>query len=289
MTPLLLGVDIPTVAGLGSDPSADARRAEDLGFDFVSANDHPEGGHPTHETWTMLTWIAAATTSITVASRVLGVPYRSPAMVAKMAATLDGLSGGRLILGLGGGYSDDEFRAFGLRVPTPKEKVEGLEEAIRIARGLWSEPGFTFEGRHFHVAGAELEPKPSRRIPIWVGTYGPRALAVTGRVADGWIPSFDLAPPERVPEMRDRIFAAARGVGRDPEEITFAYNIEVQIGAGGTPNPGIVSGSSEAVAERLASLLPLGVGAINLKPVGPDRSGQVEQLGLEVLPALRAL
>jgi alkanesulfonate monooxygenase SsuD/methylene tetrahydromethanopterin reductase-like flavin-dependent oxidoreductase (luciferase family) len=288
MTPLLLGVDIPTVAGPGSDPVADARRAEDLGFDFVSANDHPEGGHPNHETWTMLTWIAAATSSITVASRVLGVPYRSPAMVAKMAATLDGLSGSRLILGLGGGYSDDEFRAFGLRVPTPKEKVEGLEEAIRIARGLWSEPGFTFEGRHFHVAGAELEPKPARRIPIWVGTYGPRALAVTGRVADGWIPSFDQAPPERVTEMRDRVFAAARDVGRDPEEITFAYNIEVRIGPGDTPNPGIVSGSSEAVADRLASLLPLGVGAMNFKPVGPDRAEQIEQLGVEVLPALRA-
>ena len=288
MTQLLLGVDIPAGADRESDPVADARHAERLGFDFVSANDHPEGTQPTHETWTMLTWIAAATSRITVASRVLGVPYRSPAIVAKMAATLDGLSGGRLILGLGGGYSDHEFKALGLRVPTPREKIDGLEEAIRITLGLWSESAFTFEGRYFHTVAAELEPKPSRRIPIWVGTYGPRALAVTGRLADGWIPSFDSAPPERIPAMREIILNTARQAGRNPEEITFAYNIEVRIGAGGTPDPGIVSGSPDEVAERLAALIPLGVGAINLKPVGPDRSSQVEQLGVEVLPVLRA-
>jgi alkanesulfonate monooxygenase SsuD/methylene tetrahydromethanopterin reductase-like flavin-dependent oxidoreductase (luciferase family) len=288
MTELLFGVDIPTSAGPASDPVADARQAEQLGFDFVSANDHPEGPAPTHETWTMLTWIAAATSRIKVASRVLGVPYRPPAMVAKMAATLDHLSGGRLILGLGGGYADNEFKAFGLRVPTPKEKVEGLEEAIRIARGLWSESGFTFQGEQFHTIAAHLEPKPAHRIPIWVGTYGPRALAVTGRVADGWIPSFDMAPPEQVPEMRDRILSAARELGRRPEDITFAYNIEVQIGARTDSNPGIISGPPEEVVDRLASLIPLGFTAMNFKPLGSDRRAQVEQLGREVLPALRA-
>ena len=287
MKRLLLGVDVPTVAGPGSDPVAEAIHAEQLGFDFISANDHPEGTQPSLETWTMLTWIAASTSKITVASRVLGVPYRPPAMVAKMAATLDHLSGGRLILGLGGGFSDGQLKAFGLRVPPPKEKVEGLEEAIRIAHGLWSETGFTFEGRHFRIASANLEPKPTRHIPIWVGTYGPRALAVTGRVADGWIPSFDMAPPERVPEMRGRIDAAARRVGRDPEEITFVYNIEVRIDASADADPGIISGSAGAVVERLAALKPLGLGGINFKPVGPDRRSQVEQLGVEVLPALR--
>jgi alkanesulfonate monooxygenase SsuD/methylene tetrahydromethanopterin reductase-like flavin-dependent oxidoreductase (luciferase family) len=236
----------------------------------------------------MLTWIAAATTKIKVASRVLGVPYRPPAMVAKMAATLDGLSGGRLILGLGGGYSDEEFRAFGLGVPSPRDKVDGLEEAIRITRGLWSEPAFTFEGRLFQTAAANLEPKPTHRIPIWVGTYGPRALSVTGRVADGWIPSFDLAPPERVPEMRDRIFAAAMTAGRDPGEVTLAYNVEVRIDTDMEPNPGVISGTPDEVGDRLASLIPLGFTAVNLKPFGPDRRDQVEQLGDKVLPALRA-
>src|SRR5947208_12139430 len=100
-----------------------------------------------------------------MASRVLGIPYRAPAMVAKMAETLNRLSGGRLILGLGGGASDDEFRAFGLGVPSPAEKTQGLEEAITIIRGLWSEPAFTYEGRRYHTDAADVEPKPDHRIP----------------------------------------------------------------------------------------------------------------------------
>src|SRR5947207_13744300 len=189
MTDLLFGLGLSTSARPGTDPAADARRAEDLGFDFVSASDHPCGSQPTYETWTMLSWIAARTSRIGVATRVLGVPYRPPAVVAKMAETLDRLSGGRLILGLGGGYSDDEFRAFGLGAFSPRDKVDGLEEAIRIARGLWSEREFTFSGRLYRTDRAELEPKPAHRIPIWLGTYGPRALALTGRLAEGWIPS----------------------------------------------------------------------------------------------------
>src|SRR5688500_3295153 len=126
MTTLLFGLNISTSAAPGADPVAEARRAEELGFDFVSANDHPCGTNPTHEVWTMLAWMAAGTSRIQVASRVLGVPYRLPPMVAKMAETLDRLSGGRLILGLGGGASDDEFRAFGVGVPTAREKIDGL-------------------------------------------------------------------------------------------------------------------------------------------------------------------
>src|SRR6266705_4535521 len=138
MTDMLFGLGLSTSARPGTDPAADARRAEDLGFDFVSASDHPCGTHPTYETWTMLSWIAAATSRIRVATRVLGVPYRAPPMVAKMAETLDRLSVGRLILGLGGGYSDDEFRAFGLGVPSPAERVAGLGEATRSPPGLGS-------------------------------------------------------------------------------------------------------------------------------------------------------
>jgi alkanesulfonate monooxygenase SsuD/methylene tetrahydromethanopterin reductase-like flavin-dependent oxidoreductase (luciferase family) len=209
MTDLLFGINVSTSAAPGADPLADARRAEELRFDFVSASDHLHGKDPTHETWTMLSWIAAGTSRIRVASRVLAVPYRNPAVTAKMAATLDRLSGGRLILGMGGGYSDEEFRAFGLGAPSPRDKVDGMDEAIRITRGLWSERSFTFQGRRYRTDGAELEPKPDRRIPIWLGTYGDRALAATGRLADGWIPSLGFAPPDRVPAMRDRILAAA--------------------------------------------------------------------------------
>jgi alkanesulfonate monooxygenase SsuD/methylene tetrahydromethanopterin reductase-like flavin-dependent oxidoreductase (luciferase family) len=281
---LLFGVTVSTSAAPGADPVADARAAEALGFDFVSAADHPAGNRPTFEVWTMLSWIAAATSRITVATRVLGVPYRPPAMVAKMAETLDRLSGGRLILGLGGGYSDEEFRAFGLEVPTPGQKITGLQEAIQVVRGLWEQPRLTFAGQRYRTADAELEPKPKRRIPIWLGTFGPRALGVTGRLADGWIPSLGFAPPEQIPAMRSRIDAAARTAGRDPDDIVRAYNVEVSIGGG--PRPGVVAGPPDAVTEQLRDFVALGFTAFNLLPLG-DRDQQLHRLADEVLPALR--
>src|SRR5882757_273814 len=229
MPDLLFGLDLPASAELGRDPVGDAQQAEALGYDFVSTSDHPAGSSPTNETWTVLSFVAAGTSRIGIATRVLGVPYRPPAMVAKMAETLDRLSGGRLILGLGGGYSDAEFRAFGLTVPTPREKVDGLAEAIQITRGLWSQPRFSFSGRLYQTAAADLEPKPAHHIPIWLGTFGDRALTVTGRLADGWIPSLGMAPPERIPAMLALIEAGARAAGRPPEAITHAYNLGIRI------------------------------------------------------------
>jgi probable F420-dependent oxidoreductase len=287
MSGVLFGLDVSPAVTPGSDPVADARRAEELGFDFVSTNDHLHGTEPRHETWTMLAWIAAATSRINVATRVLAVPYRHPAVVAKMAETLGRLSGGRLILGLGGGYSDEEFHAFGLGVPTPRDKVDGLEESIRIIRGLWSEPTFTFEGRLYRTDGAQIEPKPERRIPIWLGTYGPRALALTGRLADGWIPTLEMAPPDKVRGMRNRILEAAREVGRSPEDLTCVYNLDVRVDYRADEPPSVVSGRADVIAERLRGFLDLGFTAMNLHPIGPGRDEQVERLALEVLPAVR--
>src|SRR5207244_2565335 len=87
---------------------------------------------------------------------------------------------------------------------SPRDKVDGLDEAIRMIRGLWSDPRFTFEGRRYRSDGAELRPKPGRPIPIWLGTFGARSLALTGRLADGWIPSIEFAPPERIPVGPDK-------------------------------------------------------------------------------------
>ena len=285
----LAGVNVSTSASDGADPVADAMRAEELGYDFISANDHPCGSQPTFELWTMLTWMAAKTTRIKVASRVLGVPYRAPAMVAKMAESLDRFSNGRLILGVGGGYSDEEFQAFGLRVPSsPKEKVEGLEEAVQIIRGLWSSPRFSFEGKHHHTDHAELEPKPAHRIPIWLGTYGKRSLAVTGRVADGWIPTFSMAGPHDIPDMRERLFEAARDVGREPKDITLAYNIDFRIDDKASPKPGVLVGPSGQIAQQLISFVNLGFSAMNFSPSGAAPEEQIERLAREVLPAVRS-
>lgn len=265
------GLNIPTSVEPGADPVAAAVRAEELGFDFVSSSDHPGGATPSHETWTMLCFVAAATQRIRIATRVLGVPYRAPTMVAKMAETLDRLSGGRLILGLGGGSADDEHRAFGLGVRSPKDKTDGLEEAVTIIRGLWSEPSFTFAGRLYRTEAAELEPKPARRIPIWLGTYAPRSLAVTGRLADGWIPSLGHAPADELVLMRERVLETAREAGRDPAQITCALNVELP----------------EAGVERLAGFVELGFTAFNFMVSGPNAAEQAERLAAEVIPTLR--
>lgn len=292
MKELIFGVNVPASAAGKADPVGRARAAERLGFDFVSASDHPCGTDPTYETWTMLTWIAAATSRIGVATRVLGVPYRPPAMVAKMAETLDRLSGGRLVLGLGAGHSDGEFRAFGLPVPSPRDKVDGLEEALQIIRGLWSEPGLTFGGRHHHVTGADLEPKPGHRIPIWLGTFGDRALAVTGRRADGWIPSLGHAPAERLPALRDKVLAAARAAGRPPGDLTCALNVDVHVGDRAEPRPGLVTGSADQVAACLHGFAGLGFTAFNFMVAGEpgaEAAEQVERVATEVIPRLRAM
>jgi probable F420-dependent oxidoreductase len=285
---MLIGLNVSTEAQAGTDPAATASKAEQLGFDFVSASDHLHGGRPTYEPWTMLSWIAAATSRIRVATRVLAVPYRHPAVLAKMAETLDRLSGGRLILGLGGGAVDQEFRAFGLGVRSPRDKVDGLAEAIRILRGVWSQPTFTFNGRLYQTDGAELEPKPDHSIPIWLGTYGRRALALTGQQADGWIPSLGYAPPEQVPALRQRVLAAAYAAGRDPDTITCAYNLGIRIDEHADPEPSVVTGAPDAVTERLRSLAELGFTAMNFIPVGPGQDEQIDRLAHEVLPALRA-
>jgi probable F420-dependent oxidoreductase len=281
---LLVGAGLSQSAN--ADVVADARELEALGFDFLSITDHLPGRRPSLETWTQLTWVAARTERIRVATNVLGLPYRPPAVLAKMTETLDRLSGGRLILGLGAGGSNAEFAALGLPVRSPGEKIDALEEALAIIRGLWTEPVFTYEGRFYQVRDAEIEPKPERPIPIWLGTYGKRALALTGREADGWLPSMFFAPPERMVEMRDVVRKAAEEAGRDPDDITYAYNVGVQVGDDLRSDQRTISGGPAEVTERLRDLVDrLGLTALSLWIRGAE---QRRRFAAEVLLALRA-
>jgi probable F420-dependent oxidoreductase len=284
--PLGFGINVNQSVTAGSDPLADARHAEALGFDIVMVSDHLVGRRPTLETWTVLTWLAAGTSRIGLGTNVLGLPYRNPAVTAKMAESLDRLSGGRLVLGLGAGGTDAEFRAFGLPVRPPREKIDAFEEALEVIRRLWTDPSVTFDGRHYSLHEASLDPRPERRIPLWLGTYGPRALRLTGRIADGWIPSYPYAPPERWREMRDLVRRAAEETGRDPSDIAFAYNVGVRIGEAGQTRRPIVSGTPAEVAEKLAGFVRDGVTFINAWPVGDSRE-QAEQLAREVIPEVR--
>jgi alkanesulfonate monooxygenase SsuD/methylene tetrahydromethanopterin reductase-like flavin-dependent oxidoreductase (luciferase family) len=287
VTSLLLGLNLSTSAASGADPVADAIEAERLGFDFVSANDHPMGSSPTHELWTLLAWVAARTSTLKVASRVAGVPYRNPAVLAKMAASLQTLSGGRLILGIGGGSSDEGIAAVGAGKLTPREKIDRFEDALRIMSGLWSESGFSYEGRAYSVRDATIDPRPSEPIPIWTGAFGERGLRLTGELADGWIPSLDMAPPETARAMRDRILRAAADAGRASDAITCICNLEARIGTE-DPDRSRVSGEPEQVVERLLELVAVGFGGMNFIVTGPDADEQRERLAVEVLPPLRA-
>jgi len=288
MTELLFGVGVPASAALGDDPIGMAQEAERLGYDFISAADHPCGATPSYETLTMLTWIAARTIRIKVASRVLAVPFRRPAMVAKLAASLDLLSGGRFILGLGGGYSDSEIAALGGPVLSPAEKIGGLAEAIQVIRGAWTQSGYTQDGRHYSVRDLDMEPKPTRPIPVWLGTFGPRALAVTGRLADGWFPSLGYMPVEEIPGMRRRIDAAAEAVGRGPDQIRSILNLSIRIDPDAQPKPDAVAGSAKRVVSQLRDLLGFGFTGFNFLTGGPDQTATMQRIAQDVIPALRS-
>jgi alkanesulfonate monooxygenase SsuD/methylene tetrahydromethanopterin reductase-like flavin-dependent oxidoreductase (luciferase family) len=283
---VLFGVNISPAVEEGWNPVAVARLAEQLGYDFISLNDHIHGPDPRFEAWTLLTWIAASTSRIRVLPRVLGVPYRNAAVTAKMAESLARLSDGRLILGLGAGSGETEFRALGLEARPLGERFDGLIDAIRIVRGLWRERSYTYGGNVYSTTTAQLEPKPAHEIPIWLGTHGPRGARLTGELADGWIPSYGYAPPDSIAALRQVIDKAAQATGRT-RPVTSIYNIEVHVGEGPAARNADVSGSNNAVAQALISLLDLGFDGFNFFAVGASVEQQLEKLATEVVPAIR--
>jgi alkanesulfonate monooxygenase SsuD/methylene tetrahydromethanopterin reductase-like flavin-dependent oxidoreductase (luciferase family) len=283
LTGLLLGLDIPAVGGL-DDPAGVAADAEALGFDFISTNDHVLGRDPRFEGWTLLTWLAAATSRVRVVSRVLGVPYRNPAIVAKMAESLDRLSGGRLVLGLGAGSGEAEYRAMGMPDASLAERVTDLADAIESVRGLWTGELFSYGGRAFHLDDAQIAPRAERHVPIWLGASGPRGLDLIGRAADGWIPSLPYVSPADAPAKIASIRRAAEQAGRDADVLDLIYNVEVAFDPSVSAD---LAGPPARLADRLSGFLALGFTGFNFLVAGPDRSAGVHSLAREVIPLLR--
>lgn len=205
-----------------------------------------------------------------------------------MAETFDRLSAGRLILGLGAGSAEDEFEALGLAVRPLRERIDGLKEAIQISRGLWSGEAFSFEGKIYRLRDALLHPRPAHTIPIWLGAHGRRGLELTGRLADGWIPSLAYAPPGQVADKVAIVRHAAEDAGRDPRDVTCIYNLEVAIGEPRVAREHVIAGTAAEVTERLVGLLALGFDGFNLIPTDPNREEQMAVLGGDVIPAVRA-
>jgi len=261
-----------------------ARLAERAGFDLIGIQDHPYQRRYL-DTFTLLAALATATERVGLFPDVASLPLRHPAMLAKAAASMDLISGGRFELGLGAGSFWDAIAAMGGPRRSPGEAVEALEEAMALLRLLWSDrPSVRFTGRHYRVVGLKPGPAPAHPIGIWVGAYGPRMLGLVGRLADGWVPSSGYLPPERLAAAQARIDDAATAAGRDPAAIRRLYNISGRIGPGGG---GFLDGPA---AQWVEQLLPLVVEAgMDTFLVWPSESpaSQLQAFAAEVAPALR--
>lgn len=284
--PIDYGLDVE----FGLFPSPDAARAADLlelvqiaetaGLDLVSIQDHPY--QPSHlDTWTLLSFLGARTSTIRLAPNVASLPLRDPVVLAKSAATLDRLTVGRVELGLGAGAFWDGIAAAGGPRRSPGEAVDALTEAIEVIRGVWAGGRVDVDGTHYQVKGFKAGPTPAHDIPLWLGAYKPRMLRLTGRLADAWVPSMGYADPPALPELNAAIDAAAIAAGRDPREIRRLYNVFGSFGAGG----GFLRGSVADWVEQLTGLVvETGMSTFIL---GTDDTDTLARFAHEVAPAVR--
>jgi alkanesulfonate monooxygenase SsuD/methylene tetrahydromethanopterin reductase-like flavin-dependent oxidoreductase (luciferase family) len=206
--------------------------AEELGFDHAWLVDHlvdTDGppDNPCLEAWTLLAAIAARTKRIRLGVLVTSNTFRNPAVLLKEAVTVDHISGGRLTLGLGSGWHVDEHRRYGIELPEPAERVDRFAEAVELISLLMSQPRTTFQGRHYQLDDAPLEPRPVQqpRIPILIAAHRPRMLRLAARYADQWDTFAEMpgtATDGVTSDLEQRIRAlddACRAIGRDPAEI----------------------------------------------------------------------
>jgi alkanesulfonate monooxygenase SsuD/methylene tetrahydromethanopterin reductase-like flavin-dependent oxidoreductase (luciferase family) len=290
-----LGLNIdPGVA----DPNDAVRRAEIAdrsGIDLIAIQDHPYIAH-FFDTWTLLTMLAAHTERVRLGTNVSPLALRPPVMLAKMAASLDVLSGGRVELGIGTGGFRQAIEAFGGRLPPQSEIVPAFAEAVRLIRGLWSsEHGFSFEGRYYQLKGTRFGPKPAHPIPIWVGATKPRMLRLAGRLADGVLITNSYVPEAALDELNQQIDEGAAQTGRAPSEIRRGYNLMGAIDLPGHPNraedlrPGTPLLSADGWAEWIIQLYrERRMDTFYFWPLGDRQIAQLEVFAAEVSQAVHA-
>lgn len=229
-----LGACFPTNE-IGSDPVAIrdwAQAAESLGYDLIEVYDHVLSSDPIqsrgdrdafytsrtdwHEPLVLLGYLAAITSRVQFLTGILVLPQRQTALVAKQVAEVDILSGGRMLLGIGTGWSDVEYKGLGLGTAF---HVRGRrsEEQIELLRRLWTEPLLRFEGEFDSIPESAVSPRPHRPIPIWIGGHAPAVIDRVGRIGDGWVSGW--ARPDYLKDEIERIHEVARSAGRDPASI----------------------------------------------------------------------
>ncbi len=226
MSDLLFGVSVTPLADRYNDNLRLVRLADELGLDLAGIQDHPYQRRFL-DTWTLISALAVQTERIRFFPDVANLPLRPPAVLAKAAASLDVMTGGRIELGIGAGGFWEAVEAMGGPRRAQREAVEALEEAIKVIRLMWSgnERGVRFDGKHYRLAGVKPGPPPAHPMGIWVGAYGPRMLELVGRAADGWVPSAGRVPFEWFADAVKRIEASATKAGRDPKAIRRVVNI----------------------------------------------------------------
>lgn len=288
------GIFLDPTAGDPQEPFRLAKIADQNGLDLLTIQDHPYQGR-FYETWTLLTALAVTTEHIHVSTNVANLPLRLPAVLAKQAATLDLLTGGRVELGLGAGGFWDAIAAYGGTKRTPGEAFAAFEDALHIMHGIWDTKArsFTYKGTIYSVKGALTGPAPAHRIPIWVGAIGPKMLRLTGKMADGILISMPYVPPEKLPEINMLIDAGAVEAERSPEAIRRGYNISgiIQPGAGSigglTPN-NTIDGTADYWADQIVNLYTQYRQDTFIFWGGGDVGQQIEIFAKEVVPAVKA-
>ena len=282
--PLKVGVQLPEVEREVRWPELldMARALEDLGYDSLWFGEHllyrwreraPRGPW---EAWAMLAGIAAATRRIELGPLVACTAFHNPAVLAKRADTIDEISGGRLILGLGAGWNETEFRAFGIPFD---HRIDRFEEAFTIIRGLLRDGAIDFDGRYYQARDCELLPRGPRAAsggpPLMIGSNGERMLRITAAHVDAWNSWYaDTGnTPAGIAPLRDKVDAAARGAGRDPAAIerTVAVQVRMPGGTGRTmgdsdakQDVAPLQGSCDSMAEELRAYAREGIGHVQL-------------------------
>jgi len=303
MRPIQFGWVVPPGANFApiSDIPRDAfpghvRQALDRisgAFDSVWVVDHFQfSGTDILECWTTLSYLAALYPSLNFGTLVLGQSYRNPALLAKMAATFQYLSGGRLLFGLGAGWKEDEYHAYGYDFPSNGVRVSQLDEAIQIIKALWTDEPATFTGRYYRVADARCEPKPRPRPPVMIGGKKPRMLRLIARHADWW--NVDWVGLEAYRALVAQLEQTCSEVGRDPSTLRrtwfgwFACAPTEQAARSlANGRTGFV-GTPAQIVEQMRPFVALGVDYFMAACLGFPDLTTPELLIAEVLPALRA-
>jgi alkanesulfonate monooxygenase SsuD/methylene tetrahydromethanopterin reductase-like flavin-dependent oxidoreductase (luciferase family) len=243
-----------------------------------------------------MTALATMTERVRLAPNVLSLPLRPPAVLAKQAATLDVITGGRFEMGLGAGAFWEGITAFGGPRRSPGEAYQAFEEALDVLRGLWDNAGgrFAMEGDFYPLKGTRPGPAPAHRIPIWVGARGPRMLRLLGRKADGLLISYDYDAPEKLLWVNERIDEGAEKAGREPAEIRRGYNIMGSINFGQTgalasvaTDKQFIGTPSEWAAEINRWHTEFRQDTFIFWPSGPQKTEQLQAFTGEVIPAVR--